>query len=198
MGKNTVTITKEEYDELVSTKKVLEEFVKTSEDNCRECRHKNRSYYDNMPLPLIDQYVKEDLEVYDQDNSSPMSLTKIFYNGKYKMFRHYELGPIMGYVVYGFIPQEGDTQTIHAMISCVEEDDENWFAPITPMNMSSAWMRGTIKTLQRMEKWCGDHFFEGFVDGNWVSKITKEICNEVIYQDDGSSSCPVLGGHDNE
>lgn len=190
--KETVTLDKEVYDQLME---MLENDIHESQKICEECRHKNRDIYDNLPFEDIDRYVREDLTRFDQDNPAPLSLTVLFESedGKHNMFRHYELGPIMGFIVVGYIPQD-EEHCVSAMISEIHEDDEYWFAPNTPMQMSMAWTYGAIKTLIRMEKWCDEHFFEGFVNGKWISRIDKDIVPEEVYREDGESACPLFGG----
>ncbi len=154
--------------------------------------------YDNVPYSDIEEFVEQDLEKYGQHNPSPLSLTVLYEdNHGHKRFRHYELGNIVGYVLFGFIP-DNDNEYVRTMISEIHEDDENWFAPNTPMYMSGSWMNCSLKTLERMHKWYHEHIKEGFYEGKWESKIIKEIKEEEIFNENGLSSCPVLGGPDNE
>ena len=157
----------------------------------------SENIYDNIPYKDIEEYVECDLEIYSQDNPAPLSLTVLYEDGGKKKFRHYELGPIVGYVLIGDIPDD-DSSYVSTMISEVHEDDENWFAPNTPTYMAGSWMNDSLKTLQRMHKWYHEHIKEGFYDGKWVSKIIKEIVEEEIFDENGLSSCPVLGGPSNE
>lgn len=132
-----------------------------------------RTIYDNVPYSDIEEYIKNDLSDYGQDNPYPMSRTILLGNGG---FRHYELGPIVGYVLIGEYNEGGELRT---MISQIEEDDEFWFAPSRPLYMSGSWMFSMNDTLQRMVDWYKEHIFEGFVGGNqpenWKSELIKEI-----------------------
>ena len=191
---NTENLYRTLYEELLTE---YSELLNSKDKEEGEYESK-REIYDNIPYKDIDRYVREDLMYYDQENPCPISLTVLFEEEGHKMFRHYELGPIIGYIVIGYIPKDGDSYGISSIISEIHEDDENWFAPNTPLYMSNAWTHSVIKTFMRMEKWCDEHFFEGFVDGEWVSKILKPIEYEEIFREDGESACPVLGGPNND
>ena len=142
----------------------------------------------NKPYNNIERFVNSDLREYDQHNPCPISKTIIVDNKG--SFRHYELGPIIGYVLFGEI-NDGKIKTF---ISQIEEDDEYWFAPSAPMYMSGAWINSVKKTFDRMKEWYDEHIFEGFVDGQWQNKVIKEITNEEIFRKDGLSASPVLEG----
>ena len=141
----------------------------------------------NKPYNDIERFVNSDLRKYDQDNPCPISKTIISNDGS---FRHYELGAIIGYVLFGKVI-DGKIKTF---ISQIEEDDEYWFAPTAPMYMSGAWINSAKKTFDRMKEWYDEHIFEGFVDGKWQNKVIKEITNEEIFREDGLSASPVLEG----
>ena len=147
------------------------------------------SMVNNKPFDDINKMVREDLSKYGQDNPCPLSIT-IRKNGK--SFRHYELGPIMGYVLFGDFDQESGF--LRTFISEIHEDDEYWFAPSAPMYMSGAWIKASYKTYTRMKEWYDEHIFEGFIDGEWVSKFVKPIKYEIVYRADGMAANPVLGG----
>ena len=150
------------------------------------------STYDNNAIEEIENFVHEDLSRYGQDNPAPLSLTVIYYNKNgQKHFRHYELGEIVGYVLFGDISEDGKTIN-GTRISEIHEDDEFWFAPNTPMYMAAAWMNGTIKTFQRMYEWYHEHIKEGFKNGKWEANVIKEINAEEVFKKDGSSACDVL------
>jgi len=51
---------------------------------------------DNQSFENIERFVEEDLEKYGRHNPCPKSLTIV--NGKF--WRHYELGAIIGFVIY--------------------------------------------------------------------------------------------------
>lgn len=148
--------------------------------------------YDNKPIKEIQKFVKEDLSHYGQDNPAPLSLTvTVMYKDGRKQFRHYELGDIVGYVLFGDISEDGK-HIYGTYISEIHEDDEFWFAPNTPMYMAAAWMNGTIKTFKRMYKWYHEHIEEGFKNGKWVCDVIKEINDEEVFKKDGTSACDVL------
>ena len=142
----------------------------------------------NEPIEEIDNYVSKDLYVYGQHNKAPISLTIVSGDE----FRHYELGPIIGYVLFGRIYKE--TNGISTFISQIEEDDENWFAPNAPMYMAGAWINSVNKTFNRMKDWYKEHIFEGFKEGKWVTEIKKPIVNEEVFREDGKAASPVLEG----
>lgn len=150
------------------------------------------STYDNQPIGEIDKFVKEDLSYYGQDNPAPLSLTvTVMYKDGRTQFRHYELGDIIGYILFGDISEDGK-HIYGTYISEIHEDDEFWFAPKTPMYMAAAWMNETIKTFQRTHKWYHEHIEEGFKNGTWVCDVIKEIKAEKIFKKDGTSACDVL------
>lgn len=147
------------------------------------------NYRDNVPYPDVEKFVSSDLFEYGQDTPCPISKTIVLPDGT---FRHYELGPIMGYVLWSV---KDDKVGMRTYISEVEEDDENWFAPRQPMHMSGAWINNVSKTFQRMREWYKEHIFEGFGDDfKWVGKTLQPIVNEEIFREDGLAASPVLEG----
>ena len=52
--------------------------------------------YDNKPHKKIEEFIEKDLEKYDQYNPCPKSLTIV----EGKLWRHYELGAIYGFIIY--------------------------------------------------------------------------------------------------
>lgn len=148
------------------------------------------SIYENVPFDNIQRFVREDLSEYGQNNPAPISKTVITIEDGFKMFRHYELGDIIGYVLFGYI----DDKVTHVspMISEIHEDDEYWFAPRSPLYMAASWMNNQVKTLQRMHKWYHEHISEGFDNGKWFSNVIKEITEEEVFNKNGSSACDVL------
>lgn len=147
---------------------------------------------DNESYEDIENYVKSDLSDYGQDNPCPISLTIKTDDG----FRHYELGPIVGFILIGSYDENNQLRTI---ISTVEEDDEYWFAPNAPIYMAGSWMIEMNQTFQRIINWYKEHIFEGFVNGcqakDWKSVIKKPIENEKVFYNDNPeiSACPVIG-----
>lgn len=149
------------------------------------------STYDNQPIEEIEKFVKEDLSQYGQNNPAPLSLTVTYNKDGQQYFRHYELGNIVGYVLFGQLSEDGKI-VYGTYISEIHEDDEYWFAPNTPMYMAAAWMNGSIKTFQRMYEWYHEHIEEGFKNGKWEANVIKEINAEEVFKEDGSSACDVL------
>lgn len=149
------------------------------------------STYNNQPIEEIQNFVNEDLSHYGQDNPAPLSLTVICNKDGQIQFRHYELGDIVGYVLFGYISEDGK-HIDGTRISEIHEDDEFWFAPRIPMYMAAAWMNGTIKTFKRMYKWYHEHIEEGFKNGKWICDVIKEINAEKVFKKDGTSACDVL------
>ena len=145
-------------------------------------------YRDNVPYPDVEGFVDSDLSEYGQDTPCPISKTIVLSDGS---FRHYELGPIMGYVLFG---NKDDKYGLKTFISEVEEDDENWFAPSSPMYMAGAWINSVNNTFNRMATWYKEHIFEGFENGKWVAKVLKPIENEEKFREDGLTASPVLEG----
>lgn len=145
--------------------------------------------WDNESYEDIERFVQEDLSEYGQDNQCPMSETVILSDG---MFRHYELGSIIGYVCWNEWREYDGERYMAIMISEVEEDDEYWFAPKAPMYMSAAWMNDMKKTLTRMHKWYHEHFFEGFKNGKWVVEELNPVIKEKIYGKYGQPGTDVL------
>lgn len=118
---------------------------------------------------IID-FVKRDLGEYDQENLYPYSKTVV----EGDSFRHYELGPIIGYLLFGNLNDIGSTA-----ITQIEEDDEFWFAPETPMFISAYWISPAHDTLSRMKDWFEEHIFMGYDNDHvYKSYLKKEIKNE--------------------
>ena len=135
--------------------------------------------WDNESYEDIERFVEEDLSEYGQDNQCPMSETVILGDG---LFRHYELGPIVGFVLWNEWREYNGERHMALMISQVEEDDEFWYAPRTPTHMSASWMNDMMKTLTRMHKWYHEHFIDGFDKGEWKCEIIKPVEQEKIYK----------------
>jgi len=157
--------------------------------NLREFIHSTKNVWDNVPYENIDEYVNEDLSKYDQEHPAPLSLTITLEDGS---FRHYELGACVGYLLYG--SKNADSNYYHVMLAEIHEDDEHWFAPSTPLHMNAAWMKGTINTLQRAEKWYKEHIKQCYENGKYHTEFLKPIEYEEIFKENGESACPVLGG----
>ena len=132
----------------------------------------NESYED------IEQFVKDDLSEYGQDNPCPISQTVLLGDG---MFRHYELGSIIGFVLWNEWHEYDGKKQMALMISQVNEDDEYWFAPRTPMYMAASWMNDMKKTITRMHKWYHERFIDGGKDGKWVLEEIKPVEQEIKY-----------------
>ena len=127
--------------------------------------------------------IMKDLSVYDQDNPCPKSLTVV--EGEF--FRHYELGAIYGFCIYNQIV---DGEPWFGIMS-LEEDDEFWFIPSHPMNMSSFWCNAVNETWQRVIKWYNEYLFEGWKDNEsfgdsraWVCEVKRLSCLKLSCQKD--------------
>ena len=144
-----------------------------------------------MEDSFVRSLVKKDLEKYGQNNPCPKSLT--ITDGR--MWRHYELGSIYGFVVYNQMLQDGEEWF---GIAAIEEDDEYWFVPQSGMNMAAFWASAVRTTYNRMADWITSHIFEGWDKGKameeraYVRRILKPIENEVIMFD-GEPDNAVLG-----
>lgn len=129
----------------------------------------------------LKNFVEKDLGKYGQNNPCPMSLTIV----EGKLWRHYELGAIYGFVVYNRFETYGSKEWWG--IASIQEDDENWFVSDCSMNMSAFWIEAVNKTWQRMVKWTKEHIREGWMPGANLSNpneykrlVIKPIVPEVI------------------
>jgi hypothetical protein len=134
----------------------------------------------------LEDLVEKDLGDYGQHNPCPLSQTILTVNG----FRHYELGPCVGFLLIGWMDSKGfDTQLVQ-----ISEDDENWFYAEDPIAMNGYWTPTVSRTLNRMSNWYTEHIQQGFNDDwKWVSKLIKQPKEESIFKENGESACPVLG-----
>lgn len=105
----------------------------------------------------IDELIMKDLALYGQDNPCPKSLTVV----EGKLWRHYELGAIYGFVAYNQIRPNGEEWF---GIMSIEEDDEDWFIPSHSMCMALAWTKAVGETYTRMVDWVENHIIEGWND----------------------------------
>lgn len=152
---------------------------------------------DNQSYENIESFVERDLSIYGQHNPCPKSLTKV--EGKY--WRHYELGAILGFVIYNeFISlRKDEPEEEYFRISTIEEDDEYWRAPETPMLMDAGWINAVNTTWQRVVEWQKKHLIMGWDKGADITnpkeyrKEQKEpIVPEKIMWDDEPDNA-VLG-----
>ena len=134
----------------------------------------------------LEDLVELDLGGYGQHNPCPLSQTILTDNG----FRHYELGPCVGFLLIGWTDSKGfDTQLVQ-----IFEDDENWAYDGDSIMLGGYWTPVVSRTLNRMSDWYMEHIQQGFnEDWKWVSKIIKQPKEESIFKEDGESACPVLG-----
>ena len=134
----------------------------------------------------LENLVEMDLGGYGQHNPCPLSQTILTDNG----FRHYELGPCVGFLLIGWTDSKGfDTQLVQ-----VFEDDENWAYDGDSIMMNGYWTPVVARTLNRMSDWYTEHIQQGFnEDWKWVSKLIKQPKEESIFRENGESACPVLG-----
>lgn len=117
----------------------------------------------------LEEIIKQDLGKYDQDHLYPKSLTIV--NDEY--FRHYELGSIVGFVVY----YEGAS----FIIAELHEDDDFWFTSNHHgIYMDAFWTRHVCDTLNRMNNWINEHLSIGPSDNGWQNKVIKPIEAEEI------------------
>lgn len=134
----------------------------------------------------LEDLVEMDLGGYGQHNPCPLSQTILTDNG----FRHYELGPCVGFLLIGWTDSKGfDTQLVQ-----VFEDDENWAYDESSISMGGYWTPVVARTLNRLSDWYLEHIQQGFnEDWKWVSKLIKQPKEESIFKENGESACPVLG-----
>ena len=119
----------------------------------------------------LEEFVKYDLGNYDQEYLYPKSLTIADDN-----WRHYELGEIIGFVVFN------DNGWIG--LAELEEDDDFWFVSNHSMYISAAWTECVYETFTRMRNWIKEHVFIGRDEtGEWVEKLIKPIQSEEIRRD---------------
>lgn len=120
----------------------------------------------------LEELVKYDLEDYDQEYLYPKSLTIANDDN----WRHYELGPIIGFIVFN------DNGWIG--LAELEEDDDFWDVPKYSMHISAAWTNQVHETFTRMNNWIKEHLFLGEDEtGQWVEKLIKPIQSEEIRND---------------
>ena len=120
----------------------------------------------------LEQLVEWDLGEYDQEYLYPQSLTVT----DDENWRHYELGEIVGFVVFNDGGWIG--------LAELNEDDDFWYVPNHPMYMSAGWTKGVYETFSRMNAWIKEHIFIGRdEDGEWVEKLIKPIQSEEIRRD---------------
>ena len=130
----------------------------------------------------LKNFVEKDLGKYGQDNPCPMSLTIV----EGKLWRHYELGAIYGFVVYNRFETYNGSKEWWGIAS-IQEDDEYWFVSDCSMNMSAFWIEAVNKTWQRMVKWTKEHLREGWMPGANLSNpneykrlVIKPIVPEIV------------------
>jgi hypothetical protein len=117
-----------------------------------------------------EEMIEQDLGCYNDNNPAPKSLTI-----PGKNWRHYELGPIVGFVIYA---KEGDEGKNWFGFAEIEEDDGNWFIPDHAMDMSAYWIDSVAKTLKRMVQWKLEHLQIGFNHDNppvWEETVITPI-----------------------
>ena len=154
----------------------------------------------NQPYEDIENFVEQDLSIYGQHNSCPKSLTIV--NGN--LWRHYELGAILGFVIYNeFIKDPCDKEKPakeYFRISTIEEDDENWRAPSLPMLVDAGWIKAIDVTWQRVVEWQKKHLIMGWDRGanitnpdEYRNEQKEPIVPEVIMWEDEEPDNAVLG-----
>ena len=162
-------------------------------DNLRYFLKDTKDVYDNVPYGAVKEYVESDLSEYGQSNPAPLSLTIVEDDGS---FRHYELGPIVGYLIIG-LKNKDCPNYYHFMVTEIHEDDEHWFAPSAPLYMDAAWLYTVSSTMKRAQKWFKEHIKQHYdyaKSENSYTEFLKPIEDETIFEKNGESACPVLGG----
>ena len=97
---------------------------------------------------MIKNDIEKDLSKYGQHNPCPMSLTVIDALNN-KLWRHYELGAIMGFVIYNCYDDEtGEYDRFQ--IASIGEDDEHWFFREDNMDMNASWVDAVDETWRRV------------------------------------------------
>lgn len=123
----------------------------------------------NKPYTNIEKFIEKDLSEYGQDNPCPKSLTIVEGN----LWRHYELGAIYGFVIYNeFIDDFYDKskpKQEYFRIASIEEDDEYWFAPNSPMLIDAGWIKAIDVTWQRVVEWQKKYLIQGWDKGANIS-----------------------------
>ena len=93
----------------------------------------------------IKKLIKKDLECYTQDSGFPQSLTV----RDDITWRHYELGEILGFVVWQ------DENFID--LTSIEEDDMYFQPARHPMYVSAFWTTLIHQTFTRMKEWIDEN-----------------------------------------
>lgn len=155
--------------------------------------------YNNVPREKIEKFVEEDLSMYGQHNPCPKSKTVV--NGK--LWRHYELGAIYGFVIYNeFLKDPWHKEKPpkeYFRISSIEENDENWFAPSASMLVDAGWITAINNTWQRIVDWQKKYLVQGWAKGADITNPDEykreqrtPIVPEIIMWDDEPDNA-VLG-----
>lgn len=133
---------------------------------------------------MIKNDIERDLSKYGQRNPCPMSLTVIDALNN-KLWRHYELGAIMGFVIYNCYDNEtGEYDRFQ--IASIGEDDEHWFFRKDNMDMNASWVDAVDETWRRVVRWKKKHLRIGWPIGspltaeNWISEVKEPIVEECI------------------
>lgn len=113
----------------------------------------------------LDEYIAEDLAIYDQEHIPPKSLTKR--NGEY--FRHYELGEVRGFMVWNEFDNDGKQWF---GIMSIEEDDGFYSPASHALYVSAFWVNTIGKAWDRMRAWINEHLDLS------ECKIIKEFGND--------------------
>lgn len=155
---------------------------------------------DNKSFENIEKFIEEDLEKYGQHNPCPKSLTIV--NGN--LWRHYELGAIVGFVIYNeFIDDcfdKSKQKKEYFRISTIQEDDEYWFAPTVPLLADAGWIKAINVTWKRVVEWQSKHLIMGWDRGADTSNPAEyrneqkvPIVPEIIMWEDEEPDNAVLG-----
>ena len=140
-----------------------------------------------MSNSCISDFIKKDLsEISMNDLYSIKSLTVV--DGS--SWRHYELGPVVGFILWNVnnYHQQGQDWIGMAQIS---EDDMYWYAPDEALFLHAAWINQVLETLSRLKKWYDEYIFQGWEEAipqaaecggpmHWVVRYKKEIKPEKV------------------
>lgn len=98
----------------------------------------------------IDEYIAEDLAIYNQEHFPPKSFTKI--EGEF--FRHYELEEIRGFVVWSERDSSGEPWF---GIQAIEEDDGSYWPAAHALYVSAFWVNTIGEAWDRMRAWINEY-----------------------------------------
>lgn len=134
-----------------------------------------------MTFDDFDEIIDCDLGNYSQWNPAPKTLTIVLPNGRW---RHYELGEVIGFVVYNEI--EPSTNRMRFEVRSITEDDGNYAPAEHPFHACQFWVHTIQETYNRLCEWCKEHLYEGWPEGtphtraNYRREVIKPIVSECV------------------